>query len=220
MIHLDPPDFGELRSLLAGEFEIASWDRICVLVERWDRDELAHGVLAYITSHLERWPDRLRLAPTGWVRRKLAGVNVAQWPMVRGLSCAGMVLGHALCERITEDLLSPKVHILSARSAHIGYLEMQSLLDAPTVSNLTALDLTHTPLDNDTMLAIASSQKLERLEELSLGGCKIGNDGLSTLATATNLPALKTLDLQDSRIGLFALKAMGLAPFAAQLRTL
>ena len=220
MIIRDPPNFGELRSLLASAPNAARWGEVCDLVSRWDRDELEHGILSYIVSHLDRWPDHTRLAPRSWVEDKLEGRTVLTWAMARGLDCRGMVLGASLCQRIPEELLGPKCRVLSAHNAHIGYQEMAILLSSEPIHHLTGLDLSRTPLKNDVVLSICSSELLFNLEQLSLAGCRIGNDGLGILVQADNLPNLRELDLRDSRIGLLALELLGSAPFAPQLRTL
>ena len=220
MIYREPPNFGELRSLLARAPTRAHWRTICDLVERWDQEELEHGILAYVVSHLDRWPDHIRLAPRDWVERRLEGRSVLTWPMARGLDCRGMVLGSSLCQQISEELLDEEVCILSAQNAHIGYQEMALLLGFESIHHLKGLDLSRTPLGNDVVLSLCSSDLLFNLEQLALAGCRIGNDGLGILVQADNLPSLRELDLRDSRIGLLALELLGSAPFAPQLRVL
>ena len=61
--------FGDIRSELHGEPSSARWDRLCALLDGMGGAHLSGRVLPYVRESLERWPDRLRVAPRRWVER-------------------------------------------------------------------------------------------------------------------------------------------------------
>ena len=151
----------------------------------------------------------------------MRGATVKLWPMARGLNCEGMVLGAKTCQHISTQLLSERLHVLSAHGAHISHEALTLLLEAESTTHLTHLDLKATPLNTRCMRALTHATTLGALEQLVLAGCQMGNDGIGVLTNEhAALPALRSLDLCGARLGLLALKHLVSAPFAPQLEQL
>jgi hypothetical protein len=81
---MNEPRFGEVRALLQSAPGAIGWRALCEELDGWSAAQWEQG-LAYVAGHLERWPDALRLAPTGWIEQAARGDAAPGLALVRAL---------------------------------------------------------------------------------------------------------------------------------------
>ncbi len=160
--------FGDVRAALDGPPTVERWRRLCALLEPTVASaELSERLLPYVESHLERWPDALRLAPPGWL-------------VQRTLKANAHLLGLCRCVDITRGNLT-----------HRG---LSRLLGAWGERPITRLDLEDCRKISDAgCVAIAGSSHAATITHLNLNLCAIREAGVHALAGLTG--PIEHLDL-------------------------
>ncbi len=217
MIHHDPPEFGEIRSLLHQPPSEEAWGKLCRLIDRWDEGDLHTQIIPYVLSNLRRWPAHLRLAQPAWLDLELAGAKPPQWQLVRAIACDGRVLDYTLCQALNQRLITHDIVALQARNTHIESREMQQFVNEEAQQHLRLLDWSQSSMDEVSLHAFAHAIYYTQLHTLRFNDSPLGNQGVATLCQAPNLPSLHTLELRNTRIGLLGLEELGHATFTTQL---
>jgi hypothetical protein len=156
-------DFGELRSLLSQAPSAALWARLWRMMEGVEPTRQGE-LVPYVSGHLERWPDALRVAPEHWSQRALYDEDVPLWPLVRSASLARWGLYDT---------------------------ELIALTRSEAMEQLTCLELSHNQLGEDGLRAVASSARCERLRSLKVRDNPLGPSGVRGLAQVEGLEAVE-----------------------------
>jgi len=175
-----------LRDLLFEERESPeTWELLCAALDDWPTDDSLPIAFDYIQSHLDLWPDALRLAPRRW------------WEVVRG---GGDEPRFSLARKLS----------LAAYGG--GAKAVAALLGEPTMGRLTILDLSHNRLTAAEAVRLARSPHLAGLKDLDLGLNELGGKGVAAVVAAPWFAGLERLDLTSNQIpneGLAAFAALG-----------
>jgi Leucine-rich repeat (LRR) protein len=181
-----------------------------------------------------------------------AGLHLAEWPVLASLSALSLaradLCADALCDLLDAPFTAtlarldlsdnpalhpdgaaalaaaplPALRALCLARCRLSLGELRALLGAPWFAHLTALDLSHNPLEDaglQALLAAARGGHLRSLASLSLAGCRLSPDGAAALAAAP-LPALTHLDLSDNPLGRPGASAFASAQRVANLPNL
>ncbi len=185
--------FGEVRSLVQESPSEEAWGRLCALLD----GRADEGTLGYVRDHIERWPDRLRALPEGWLARAVRRERDARLGLVRGGRVVGMtpreleaVLGHPDLSGLTW---------LSVVASKMGDTGAKALAGAAPIG-LTRLEVSGCRVGDAGVKALAGSGRLSGLEELDLSGNRVRLEGVRALARAS-WPGLKRLDLRRNPLG-------------------
>ena len=65
--------FGDIRALLHEGPSKGTWEKLCAEVRLWREPELSQVVFPYVLTHLEHWPDEVRVVRTSWAKDLLRG---------------------------------------------------------------------------------------------------------------------------------------------------
>lgn len=99
-------------------------------------------------------------------------------------------------------------------------LELESILESPYLTGLTALELAGTPLGLVGARALARLPLLSQLTRLELSSCSLLDEGNTTLIRSPHLTSLRILGLQANGLTANGINALADAPNLAGLRRL
>lgn len=175
-------ELGELRSILQRPSSKVSWE---LLLERLlpaapqERDTYFWQVLwPYTLSHLSRWPDQLRLAPT---------------PLAQAWLRAEQLEFLSLCRHVSfyrEDILRDKL----GKGKHL-----RKLFNHPDIGAISALELRNYELSTHQLgLLLEASFELTLL---GLNNCKLSAQDLERLLVAPSCANLGSFDAEHLLLG-------------------
>ncbi len=160
--------FGELRSHLQGPTTAAGWKIACDALDGFPPESLDDRILPYVDGAAKRWPDALRAAPESWVRRTLAGEDLAFWTVVRTINLSYNYLGAQEVLRLLGSERLEQVTILNLDSNRIGEAGGETLASAPGLSRLEELHLSFNGLGDQGLETICRTRRFEHLRVLDL----------------------------------------------------
>lgn len=134
----------------------------------------------------------------------LAGCDALTDASVESVSRVSAALRHLSvqrCARLTDASAARLPTMRSLRSLKLGWcprLSSSALGELSALSGLTALDVSHTALDDMGLVAICKG--VRRLRELSLRGCAVSDAAVSRCSM---LKQLRTLCLRSCEIGVW-----------------
>jgi hypothetical protein len=164
--HLGGEGLDRLIEALPSE---GSWRALCRALGR-----ARAATIDDVTEQIAGWPDALREAPWGWLRRALSGEDVPALRLAR---------------------------IAVVRRRRAGDAAVERLVASPNVSGLVTLVLDANLVGPHGARAIAASRHLGKLVLLLLGDNRLGDLGAQALAEARALDSLASLDLSHDEIG-------------------
>ncbi len=225
-------DFGEVRAILHAPPDASAFGRLCAMLDDWDDPvELADQVLPYCHSHLERWPDEVRLLPSAMAWALACGESPVSVPFAR--SAKLLFSASQTLEPAFESGLLRQMRILRIEKARMSPHEARVIgeADLPHLASLDLGVMLHRGMGTQGAAALASlvpqlrllnlnncrvgdggvralfTQPVEALVGLSLASCNVGDDGVRALASAS-WPALECLDLSRDVFGSAAFEAL------------
>lgn len=188
--------FGELRSLLAAGPSAHGWDLICDLFDRLERgperEQARRELVPYALIGLERWPERLRVAPPSWVRAVMDDA-----PTPAGLQLARVVVIDGETRRVEQ---------------------LRRLADAPELEQAREVRLTSGAISGKALGALLERRGWLAGLEVSCHGKT--ESMLNTLLGRKGPSALERLALRGEALGAAALAQLPEAPLAQTLRAL
>jgi len=218
--------FGELRAILCQPPSEVLWSELCTLIEDVSPDVFVDTVSPYLEEHLSDWDASIRVAPSSWISRSLAGEDVPQLyftTMELDVSELGDDAEVTDVTKIIEHYMHPYFHGLTAlrasRSALAGALFVR-VCHTPTFSNLEVLDVTGTTIGSQGALALARSEHLRKLRVVGIGWCGLDDEGALALARSEVVRTWETLDIEGNGIQEAASMALLRNPNFESLRDL
>jgi hypothetical protein len=209
-------EFGEVRSLVNTTDDDArqsAWPRLidameAALAER--PDEATDVWLPYVLQGLERWPDRLRVAPREWMNTVIRGDHVGVlMSMVTAIDAEGVnnPRFQTLCER--RDVTW--VRHLRFSGYKFKLASARALGASEAFTNLRALELLNISIGSQKLRAIMSGSFVAGLTDLRIRRCGLARKDLAVMFKVASLPSLVRLDLADN----FALDVDSLSALAS-----
>lgn len=196
-------ELGSLTSSLLGHPCAGAWRRIVGAVENWHADEPPlDDTLAYATCLLDRWPDRVRRAPTHWTTRLLQ--LEGDEPRI-ALARVMHIFARSDLDRRGLRILARSPFLaqlseLTLQQVHLDARAVARLAAGTTFSGLRFLDLSCNPLGDEGLRALAASPRLSGVAHLRLHTCGITDVGVKALAASPHAAALEVLDLAQNQI--------------------
>lgn len=216
--------FGELRSLMHQRPCADSWTALCDLIDAWPTADMARRARPYIDAHITRWPDKLRRAPSHWVRAIARGASPPgmRWVKTARLTararCEPSALARALgptplqALAIEDHLPGPdilklssfepfqKLERLELRGVGLGDRELAQVIE----HSLPSLEHLDVSANDISLVAISSARTLlPALESLTLHHINVLDEHISALLSPDTLAGLKHLALssEPSQLG-------------------
>lgn len=168
------------------------------------------SALSRAESALERWPDRLCVAPPRWWGALTQDHQTPLFRIVRVLTLHGELAPHEIDALVhAPGLAAVRVLSLSGLAPVPSDLWVD-ILRNPHLGELTSLDLSHHPLDTSALGALLETPSLARgtLRHLALNGCALGGERLRFLVRAPQLSSLSVLELRHNGLGSDAARAL------------
>ncbi len=192
-----------LRSLLYGAPSIERWSKLCSFVDHWPRKEGLDVGLAYSCTHLDAWPDRLRMAPIAWWKRALSGQHDPRWSLVRALAPQ-----------------TRAVHPNARTGVNKRAQVLRDVLAHPALERITCLEFEEDALGLTGLRVLMDWEGLSRIVDLRLGRNRLGVRALALLASFAHFDSLKTLGLAGNQIDASRVATLAQAPWFRALDTL
>ena len=210
-------DFGEVRSLVnttQDEARAEAWPKLIKAMKKALKerpDEVNDVWLPYVLQGLERWPDRLRVAPREWMNTVIRGDQV------------GVLM--SMVTAIDADYVpNPRFQRLCARRdvtwvRHLRFAgfkfklaSAKALGDSEAFTNLRALELLNISIGAHKLRAIMSGGFVEGLTDLRIARCGLGRKDLPAMFSVASFPSLARLDLSNNfAMDVDSLEALGAA---------
>ena len=189
--------FGEIRSLLQSAPSPKRWEQLCQHVSEWsERDELEGTIIPYILSHVQEWPHAYRRSPLRWKDGLVRGADLPFGALVKVLDASRMRLHNEDLLTLARAPIMAHVEALDLSRNLFGWRGLMHLLEQSAhVSNLRALDLTHTGVGVEGLRLLAQTPELSQLEVLRLDHVQCSPRGLEALMASEHLKRLHTLTL-------------------------
>lgn len=237
--------FGELRSILQQPVSYQTWDDLCDHLDLWSGDALEQVALPYTLDIIHRWPDTVeRSTPTRWIKRLLAGEDVAQMVVAQRLmlhinnGSAGLarllasphlrnikamhlfgIKRNDLLTALTSAQPLPSLRWFSLSSHNMDDDALTALLVAPILDGITSLNL-NLLYPCESVSALLAWPGIARLTRLSLSGSWISEESATALAASPHLSALTHLDLARCGINAAGADALAASPHLTNLHHL
>ncbi len=215
---MKPPlsTFGDLRGFAHGEATPRRWRYLCESLEQWpDLTQLHEVILPYLTGALERWPDAIRVAPTRWLDRLLAGDEVPALVVARKLVFQGKWLGQ---EGMTRLALAPELEHVREVHLHgsaIGPEALRALGESSSwLYDVHALHIHHNAIGAAGAEALAQAAALNNLKILELAYADLPAAAITTLGEAAFAPRLHTLTLRHNPLGAAGARHIAQGPWS------
>ncbi|MBH24784.1 MAG: hypothetical protein CMH57_10095 [Myxococcales bacterium] len=194
-----------LRGLAHAEPSRAAWRRICDALDDAPEGDALAITIDYLNTHLEAWPDALRLAPPDWYQRQVIDWDQEpRWPLVRALEL---------------ELIDQRPQLLIQRLVDTGALEPVTWLQLRTRQKRAIRDPKHR-LQGSDVAYLASHPLSRRLKHLDLRGHALGPEGTRYLALSPILSRLTHLDLARNDVGDEGARIVAASPRAGELTAL
>jgi len=211
--------FGEVRSLMQHAPHPTVWERLCAMLERVELELLEREILPYVLGHLERWDDRLRVAPARWVDELMKGRLKSWMKIARVASFGGKWLGPNSVKPVGAMMAELDIRTLDLSGANITDDTLCALAKEPFLQSIRAFRLSRNRLGVRGLQAFVASPFLQNLERLDLGDNGIGRAHLEVLSQAQNMPRLEDVRLDRAEIDDAGIRHILDASWAPRLRT-
>ena len=206
----------KLRAHLHTNPSPASWNQICDFFDQLPADCELQTFLDYANTHLNTWPDHLRLAQPHWRPRLKRGGEPGRWSLVRTI-----VLNHKhLGSRELERLISPTLDHLTTLDLSHNLLDdvcAELIAEAPSFNNLTAVAIAHNIVGSKGFAALLSGDALPHLSHLSISHNRIDERGPQLITQQAQHPPLTHLQIGGNHLGDNGLKQLSSLPWFSQL---
>ncbi len=139
---------------------------------------------------------------------------------LRSLSLRRVVAVDEVAERLANAPSLSNLTRLDLGQNNLGAARMQALAASPHLRSLTHLNVSSNNIRDRGAKAIAESPHLTRLLKLNIEGNGIGGPGLKALAASANLDRLRTLCIASNFVGSESVRALAASSHLGSLRWL
>lgn len=214
--------FGDVRSMLHVPPNAKVWESMCHALSNWpSAHELDTLVLPYVLTHLERWPDRLRVCPERWIDGMIRGARAPMFSIVRALTLAQRGLGDVDLLTLARAPALRHITMLDLSDNPIGLYGLGHLMGSPHIEGLEVLRLDGVRPVGQGLELLATSGRLRHLTSLIWTRSTHDAVGVRALCASTQLEALSSLDLSDNgALGKEEVEALSQSPLFPRLQAL
>ncbi len=193
-------DFGEVRSLVNtsdDDDRALAWPALLeAMKEALDErpSEVSDVWLPYVLQALERWPDRLRVAPRKWLNAIIRGEHVGVLMALVTAIDANRVSNprfRAMCER--RDFTW--VRHLHFEGHDFKLATARALGASEAFTNLSSLAFVDSKLGIQKLRAIMGNPFAQNLVALTMSSCRIAGGDIASILRLVSFDGLERLDL-------------------------